>query len=136
LDAKATGLSKWEAGENATASAIDSSPKDVIICDWHYDKASETAVYFARKGFDVVACPWRKPDVALAQLEQIQKIRQEPNSDAASHALGMLQTTWCGFSAFARAYQAQHEGAAPEKNAAAQSADCFARLFKAIRDNQ
>lgn len=72
----------------------------------------------------------------MAQLEQIQTIRQGPNREAAGHALGMLQTTWCGFSAFARDYQAQKNGAAPEKNGAAQSADCFARLFKAIRDNR
>jgi len=86
-----------------TEPAVDFVPKDIVICDWHYDKAPETPRFFARKGFDVVACPWRKPDVALGQLAQLQGIRSGTDAEVAHHALGMLQTTWCGFAAFAKA---------------------------------
>ena len=136
LDARSTSLGKWEASEIATQSAIDLLPMDIVICDWHYDKAPETALFFARKGFDVVACPWRKPAVALSELSHIQAIRSGADAEAARHALGMLQTTWCGFSAFARACKDQEDGAASEQNSASQSARCFLTLFKAMREKQ
>ena len=136
IDGKTTGLGKWEASENGTQSAIDLVPKDIVICDWHYDKSPATPLLFAKKGFDVVACPWRKPSVALAQLAQIQNIRNSADYEVARHALGMMETTWCGFRAFAEAYQAQKPGVAPEKNGAAESAHCFTTLFKAIRERQ
>jgi len=133
LDGKTTGLGKWEASENGTESAIDLVPKDLVICDWHYDRAPETPLIFTSKGFDVVACPWRKPDVALAQLGMIRTIRADTDPAVAPHALGMLQTTWCGFMPFAKALSAQESGGAIEKNSASESANCFTTLFKAIR---
>jgi hypothetical protein len=133
LDAQTTGLGKWEASENGTATAIDLVPKDIVICDWHYDAAPETLLFFAKKGFDVVACPWRKQDVALVQLARVRAIRSGDDPAVARHALGMLQTTWCGLSPFAKACRAQASGAAIEKNSASESANCFATLFKAIR---
>src|SRR5262249_2901548 len=71
LDAQTTKLGKWEASDNGTAPAIDRVPKTLVICDWHYDKIPETAPIFASKGFDVVSCPWRKHEVALAELAQM-----------------------------------------------------------------
>ncbi len=134
LDGKSTRLGKWEASENGTQSAIDLVPKDIVICDWHYDRAPETPLLFAKKGFDVVVCPWRKPDVALAELAHVREIQNNPEPAIARHALGMMQTTWCGPLPFAKAYQAQASGAAPEKNSASESAYCFRSLFKAIRE--
>ena len=57
IDGKATGIGEWEASTNDTAAAIDQVPKDIVICDWHYEKAHPTPLFFAAKGFDVVACP-------------------------------------------------------------------------------
>lgn len=137
IDGKATRIGKWEASENGTGPAVDQVPKDIVICDWHYEKAHETAAFFAKKGFDVVSCPWRKPAVALEQLAQIQKIRSGPDQDTAKRALGMVHTTWCGFSQFAKAYQGGppyfSENGTPANNAPAQSADCFKKLFNAIK---
>jgi hypothetical protein len=130
LDGKSTGLGKWEASENGTEPAIELVPKDIVICDWHYDRATATPQLFAGKGFEVVVCPWRKADVALAQLAQVQALRAGTDAALARHALGMMQTTWCGFSPFARACEA---GAAPGKNSASESAQCFAALMKAMR---
>jgi len=131
LEGTSTGLGKWEASENGTAPAIDLVPKDIVICDWHYERATETPRLFARKGFDVVVCPWRKPDVALAQLAQAQAIRAGADAAVAGHALGMMQTTWCGFSLFAKAYES---GATPGKNPGSESAQCFSALTKAMRE--
>ncbi len=57
IDGKATGIGEWEASTNGTAAAIDQVPKDIVICDWHYEKAHPTPQFFAAKGFEVVACP-------------------------------------------------------------------------------
>ena len=134
LDGKSTRLGKWEASENGTQSAIDLVPKDIVICDWHYDGAPETPEIFAKKGFDVVACPWRKADVALSQLQRINTMRGGSDPAVARRALGMVQTTWCGFSAFARACNSQSSGTPPGKESASESAACFSKLFAAIRE--
>lgn len=132
LDGKSTGLGKWEASENGTEPAIDLVPRDIVICDWHYERATETPQIFATKGFDVVVCPWRKPEVALAQLAKVQAIRAGADPAVARRALGMMQTTWCGFAPFAKACSAPESGGAPGKDSASESAQCFAALFKAI----
>lgn len=120
LDGKATGIGKWEASENGTHPAIDLVPKDIVICDWHYGKAWPTPEFFAKKGFRVVASPWRNADVALAQLKMIRE----------QHALGMLQTTWVGFGSFARTYFGEEKQPSKE---AAESVACFRSLSAAMR---
>jgi len=136
LDGKATGLGKWEAATNGTAPAIDRVPKDIVICDWHYRRAPKTPQLFAAKGFDVVACPWRDSKVALAQLAHIRAIRGGADKAVAARALGLVQTTWCGFAPFHAAYQAQLGGAKPAKGAPAEAAACFRTLLKAIREGR
>ncbi len=37
LDGQATGYGLWEASMNGTNAAIDMIPKDIIMCDWHYE---------------------------------------------------------------------------------------------------
>jgi len=134
IDGKSTKLGKWEASGNGTQSAIDLVPKDIVICDWHYEKAPETPQFFVSRGFDVVACPWRKTDVALAELAHIKAIRASRDPALARRALGVVQTTWCGVEPFLKAHSAQATGAALEKNSASESANCFAALFKALRE--
>ena len=136
LDGKATGLGKWEAATNGTHPAIDRVPKDIVICDWHYGKAPKTPRFFADRGFDVVACPWRNSKVALAQLAHIRGLRGGADKAVAAHARGMVQTTWCGFAPFHKAYQAQAAGAKPVKGAPGEAAHCFRTLLKAIREGR
>lgn len=133
LDGKATGIGKWEAATNGTHPAIDLVPKDIVICDWHYRKAHKTARHFAAKGFAVVASPWRDAGVAQRQLGLIQAIRRSEDKALARRGLGVVQTTWCGFAAFLKAYNAQAGGAAAEKGSAGESARCFRALCKAVR---
>jgi hypothetical protein len=104
LDGKTTGLGMWEASFNNTYRAIDIMPKDVMICDWHYDRADKTAVYFAMKGFRVLTCPWRKPAVAVAQLNDIVRFRQESTPEMKDRYQGMLQTVWSGAPQFLSGY--------------------------------
>jgi hypothetical protein len=141
LDGKATGIGKWEASENGTHPAIDKVPKDIIMSDWHYEKAHETPRFFAGKGFQVVACPWRNSSVALAQLAHVRDVRADTTSLAAEfgqgtvgdRALGMVQTTWCGFRSFVASYNALEKGEKAAENNASGSAACFRTLFERIR---
>ena len=73
LDVKTTGLGIWEASFNNTYHAIDLIPKDVLICDWHYERAdnSKAALYFSMKGFRVLTCPWRNPSIAIIQINDL-----------------------------------------------------------------
>jgi hypothetical protein len=134
IDGKATGIGQWEASTNGTHPAVDQVPKDIVLCDWHYGKAHETPRFFAEKGFEVVACPWRSSQVALAQLAHVRAIRGGPDKAVAARALGVVETTWCGFAPFLQAYKAQAAGAATTKDAPSESAACFRALLKAIRE--
>jgi hypothetical protein len=136
LDGQATHLGKWEASENGTQSAVDHVPKDIVICDWHYDSAPETLRFFAGKGFDVVACPWRKTDVAFAELAQVRALRRDPDPELARHVLGIVQTTWCGAARFIQASGASASADPSDRNSAAQAAQCFHRLFAEIRKSE
>lgn len=131
IDGKATGLGKWEGSENGTQRAVELVPKDIVICDWHYDRAPGTLQYFAAKGFDVVACPWRKPAVALTQLDQLRALRAGADREAARHARGFVQTTWCGCAAFMQACKELSPTGAPAKTEAAEAAHCFTVLTQA-----
>lgn len=143
LDGKATGIGEWEASTNGTAAALEKVPRDIVICDWHYEKAHETPRFFASKGFDVVACPWRKPDVALGQLAHMRALRSDPDGVVARHALGVVQTTWCGPGAFLKAYAAEKRREGDEAAAdsgggrsAGEAARCFRALFKRLREGE
>jgi len=100
IDGATTGIGMWEASLNNTARAIDMIPKTVVICDWHYEKAYPTAALFAMKGFDVITCPWRKPDVAIAQVKLMNDLKNNSTPEMASHYLGMMQTYWSSPSNF------------------------------------
>lgn len=104
LDGNTTGLGMWEASQNDTHPAINLIPKDVVICDWHYENAEPTAAFFAMKGFRVIACPWNKPEVMKNQLEQMQNFRQNSNDELKSRFLGVMQTVWTGSGNFLDAY--------------------------------
>ena len=77
-------------------------PEDVFICDWHYERAEQTAVYFAMKGFDVATCPWRKPQIALQQVDDMIHFRQHSNPEMSRHFQGIIETVWSGTDRFPR----------------------------------
>jgi hypothetical protein len=129
LDGKLTGLGEWEASENGTAAAIRLVPRDVVICDWHYDSSPSTAAYFAVQGFRVLSAPWRDTQVALGQLDLIRSSRTYADKTVAPRMLGVLQTTWGRSSDFIRAYKKPRS--APVRSA--EAARTFRKLFKKIR---
>lgn len=100
LDGKTTGLGMWEASTNNTHRAIDLAPKDIVICDWHYERPDKTAVYFAMKGFKVVTCPWRNPGVAVVQAEDMAQFRKDATAAMKENFQGMVQTEWSSPASF------------------------------------
>lgn len=127
LDGHTNGLGEWEASENGTQSAIGMVPKDITICDWHYDYAEPTPAYFALNGFPVVACSWRHIDAAQRQVDMMRALRADSNPKIGEHAMGMLHTTWCGAGEFVRAYNGDTTlGREVEETVACFKAECKA----------
>lgn len=94
IDGKTTGIGEWEASYNSTYRSVDMVPKDVVICDWHYERPDQTPVYFAMKGFRVITCPWRTPPTAVIQTEDMAKFRKYATPEMKPRYYGMMQTTW------------------------------------------
>lgn len=102
LDGKTTGLGMWEASMNNTHRAIDMIPKDVFICDWHYERPDKTAVYFAMKGLKVATCPWRKPEVARVQVQDMIAFRKGSTPEMKENFQGVILTSWSSADGFMR----------------------------------
>ena len=100
IDGKTTGIGMWEGSFNNTYRAIDLIPKDVLICDWHYERPDQTAVYFATKGLSVITCPWRKPGFAVTQTQDMVKFRKSVTPVMKERFQGMMQTIWSGAGPF------------------------------------
>lgn len=94
IDGKATGIGLWEGSYNNTHRAIDMIPKDVVINDWHYDVAHATPFLFASKGYNVIACPWNKPEVATSQVEMMNLLRNNSSPEMSKRYLGIMHTFW------------------------------------------
>lgn len=120
IDGKTTGIGLWEASYNNTHRAIDMIPKDVMICDWHYERVDPTAVYFAMKGFDVATSPWRTTEMALQQKQLMKDLRANATQEMKPHFTGMVQTVWSGVDGFMDRFYAESEE------------DSDAKCFKAI----
>jgi len=133
IDGKATGLGMWEASMNNTARAIDMIPKDVVICDWHYERPDHTAPYFAMHQLDVVTCPYRNPDVAVDQLENMVRYRNHSTPQMSSHFLGMMQTVWSPAGRFLKAWYGEEE---ENVRSGGSAVECFKNLFKEINSLQ
>jgi len=104
IDGKTTGIGEWEASMNNTYRAIDLIPKDVFICDWHYERPEPTAAYFAIKGLDVATCPWRRPEVAIQQLNDMIRLRENSTPQIAQHFQGIIETVWSDADQFLKSY--------------------------------
>ena len=104
IDGKTTGMGLWEASENDTHGAIDLISKDVVICDWHYERADPTIALFALKGFRVMFCSYDKPEVTRAQLEMTQAFIENSNKVLRTRYIGFMQTIWSGADRFMDLY--------------------------------
>ena len=89
IDATKYDYGEWEAAKNGTASAIDAIPKDIIICDWHYEARDSypSIPMFIEKGFRVLPTGWNKVDGTTALINY-------SRTHAGPKMLGHLFTTW------------------------------------------
>jgi hypothetical protein len=89
IDANEIKYGKWEASANGTAPALDRIPKDIIICDWHYEPrpAYESVPLFLEKGFRVWPASWKNAEASKA-LVDYSLTQKNPRM------LGHLNTTW------------------------------------------
>jgi len=127
IDGKTTGMGEWEASMNNTHRAVDMIPKDVLICDWHYERPDQTPVYFAVKGLTVVTCPWRNPSNAVLQVQDMIKFRNHSTTAMRERFAGMVQTIWSGAGQFMDSFYGVKKENDPNN-----AADCFKTLFAEI----
>lgn len=106
IDGKINGIGMWEGSFNNTENAVNLIKKDVVICDWHYDKAEQTPLYFAGKGLSSITSTWKKPAVAIAQTQDMVKFRKNAKPKMKKFFLGMMQTIWSNPEAFLDDYYA------------------------------
>ncbi len=129
LDGYTTGMGMWEASKNGTHPSIDIIPNDVVICDWHYERADKSAVYFAMKGFKVITCPWRNPDIAVAQLKDMVNFRNTATPQLKQRFYGVMQTIWSPNESFLREFYSQRKDPKGGNNT---QWECFKQLFAEI----
>jgi hypothetical protein len=89
LDAKTMGYGEWESAKNGTAGAVDLIPKDIVLCDWHYEKRTNypSVPFLLEKGFRVWPASWQPLDAAKA----FSAFSREQKSE---RLVGFLCTTW------------------------------------------
>jgi hypothetical protein len=72
LDGEKTGYGAWEGSLNGTSPALDMIPKDVLLCDWHYDGGAKGAFpsleLFSSRGFKVWPTTFKTLEHSLAFL--------------------------------------------------------------------
>lgn len=129
IDGRTMGIGEWEGSFNNTQSAIKLINKGVVICDWHYDKVENTAAYFTGNGFNVVSCSWKTPAVAIAQADQIIKLKSVAMPKRKLLYRGIMQTIWSNTESFLDEYYAIKTGTIIDGNT---EANCFNAMAAAI----
>lgn len=130
IDGTDSGIGMWEGSMNNTASAIDLISKSVVICDWHYEKAIPTPAYFAMKGFQVIACPWRKPEVAKEQVAMMHSFKQNSTPEMAENYLGVMHTVWSSVDRFLKEYYDPN----PKMEENGSQSDCLKSMLTAVKN--
>lgn len=110
IDGKTTGYGMWEGSYNYTYRAIDMVPKDIMICDWHYERADKSAVYFAMKGLKVATSPWRNPELAVRQVNDMVTFRKDATPQMKDRFRGMVHTVWSDAASFMKEAEAIKAG--------------------------
>jgi hypothetical protein len=125
IDAGVMKYDGWSASKNGTAPAIDLIPKDIIVCDWHYEKLNDypSVRYFQDKGFRVWPAGWNNVEATEALIDCARR-------GATDRMLGHLCTTWVlEPGGFARALLGQRDPALVTDRAI-QAADAFRAAVK------
>ena len=85
---KFQGYSKYDHAGNDTSAAVDLIPKDIVLCDWHYEwrKAYPSVPYLAAKKFRV----WPAGFLPLKAAQALSDFSQAQGTNV----VGYLATTW------------------------------------------
>jgi len=91
IDGATTGYGEWEASLNKTYPAVDMIPRDIIICDWHYEKRKSypSIPMFLNKGFRVLPTSFKEVKAVKALIDYSLTFPSE-------RMLGHLCTIWRG----------------------------------------
>ena len=89
LDAQMMGYGEWESARNGTAGAVDLIPKDIVLCDWHYERRTHypSLPFLVGKGFRVWPAGWK----SLPAAQALSKFSRQQHSP---QVVGYLCTTW------------------------------------------
>jgi hypothetical protein len=89
LDAAQLNYSEWEGSKNGTFGAVDLVPRDIVLCDWHYEKRADypSVPFLLGKGFRVWPSGWQPLEAAQA-FSEFSARQKNPRM------LGYLCTTW------------------------------------------
>ncbi len=89
IDATKFDYGEWEASKNGTAPAIDLIPRDIILCDWHYEprETYPSVPMFLEKGFRVLPTSWRNVEASRALIQYSRDLKDP-------RMLGHLFTRW------------------------------------------
>lgn len=86
-----TGYNMWERSNNDTEDAIDLIPRDIVVCDWHYEVMEQddypSVRYLQEKGFRVWPAGWNETGAVRRLIEVARR-------DETERMLGYLATTW------------------------------------------
>ena len=118
---------------NNTHRAVDLIPKDVMICDWHYERADKTAVYFSLKGFNVVTCPWRNPVVGAEQVRDMIQFRAHATPEMKDRFQGIVQTVWSDPKTFLDGFYGRKKDPAEGNNT---PWNCFNAVFPKVESKK
>ena len=72
IDAARYGYGAWDASKNSTWPAVYMIPKDIVICDWHYEprESYPSVRMFLEKGFRVLPTSYKDVDASKALVGQ------------------------------------------------------------------
>ena len=134
LDGRTTGLGEWEASYNDTWRAIDMIPRDVLICDWHYERADLSAVYFAMKGLPVVSCGYNNPQTSVQQVKDMIRFRSQATEETTERLQGYIHTIWSSAGSFLRGYYRRpgEEGPRGRQDGSVDAAKAVLNYFKEL----
>jgi hypothetical protein len=80
----------WDNSNNGTWEAVDSVPKDIVMCDWHYGMSNPgfpSVRFFQDKGFRVWPSGWNSE-------RSIRRFIEVARKESGPLMLGYLCTTW------------------------------------------
>lgn len=86
---KYQGYSRFDTARNDVSAVLDQLPKDIVMCDWHYEWKKEypSVARLTEKGF----CVWPAGFLPLSAAAQFSAFARAQNNP---RVLGWLATTW------------------------------------------